>query len=153
MKPRTSGTLTLKTVVLAFAAVIAVAGTFVYGGFERRPQPPSEARLSACPNADTRVTLFTIQRRVAYDVPDKAFVVDSGRPDMLVGTYHVVTHRGDRQGAKLEIGSAKSASAMTSRCLRRSLSFPLLETYAPLKGAWLERIALGMLRAVTDGGW
>jgi hypothetical protein len=103
MEQRTSLILTPRTVVLAFAVAIAIVGTFVYWWLGRRPQAPSEVRLSTCPGGD-RVSLFTIQHGLAYDLRDKAFVVDSGIPDMLLGTYHVITHRGDRQGAKLEIG-------------------------------------------------
>jgi len=153
MEQRTSVILTPRTVVLAFAVAIAIVGTFVYWWLGRRPQAPSEVRLSTCPGGDSGVPLFAIQHGLAYDLRDKAFVVDSGIPDMLLGTYHVITHRGDRQGAKLEIGFGEVGVSREIDALSTFSEFSALRDIRTVEGRKIGKDRWGHVKAVTDGGW
>ena len=109
--------------------------------------------LSTCPGGDSGVPLFTIQHGLAYDLRDKAFVVDSGIPDMLLGTYHVITHRGDGQGAKLEIGFGEVGVSREIDALSTFSEFSALRGIRTVEGRKIGKDRWGHVKAVTDGGW
>lgn len=65
---------------------------------------------------------------------------------MLIGTYHVITHRGDRQGAKLEIGFGEVGFSREIGALSTFSEFSALRDIRTIEGRTIGKDRWGYVK-------
>jgi hypothetical protein len=101
MNQRISQALSQKSLGFALIGVVAIASGLVYVFFVRHLPTPPQLVISSCQSTVAGKRRLTTQSRLAFDLPDTDFTIESGTPDMIIGPYHIITHKG--QTGKMEI--------------------------------------------------